>query len=54
VAPRDAQSERVRLQAPREEGSYELLVRLVQVGDGPLDACGVQPLRIPVRIAPAR
>jgi len=37
---------------PRLAGDYRLFVRLVQVGDGYLDECGVAPLRVPVRSAP--
>lgn len=50
VAPGRMQAERVRVRAPMNSGPYELLVRLVQVGDGPLDRCGVEPLRIAVQV----
>ncbi len=42
----------VDLRIPRLPGSYTLDLSLVQVGDGPLDRCGVAPLRLPLEIGP--
>jgi len=38
------------VKAPAVAGDYRLAVELVQVQGGPLSACGVHPLEVPVRI----
>jgi hypothetical protein len=50
VPPGSAVRVPVRVTAPAP-GDFELEVRLVQVGDGPLERCGLPPLRLPVRVA---
>jgi hypothetical protein len=40
------------VKVPKASGEYRLFVRLIQVGDGFLEDCGVAALRIPIRASP--
>ncbi|MBM4267179.1 MAG: glycosyltransferase family 39 protein [Deltaproteobacteria bacterium] len=40
------------VKVPKAAGDYRLFVRLLQVGDGFLEECGVSALEIPIRAAP--
>ena len=40
------------LRAPRIAGDYTVDLSLVQIGDGPLERCGVASLRVPVDVLP--